>query len=110
MYPNHYFKSQSSTGIKFQKLWSIETSLDLIFEILKNFHHKFLKMKNIQRAHVEHKECEEWEIFNKHTTKGSSQLHFKALSIHFPIQLEDVVFESKLHQCKKMEELSKEIK
>ena len=100
MYPNHYSKSQSSTEIKVQRLWFIKTSSDLSFEILKNFNHKFSKIKNIWRAHVERKEHEEREISNKHTAKGSSQLRFKSLSIHFPIQLEDIVFESKLHRCK----------
>ena len=97
IHPNHSSKSQSSIGIKIQnlqklrRLWFIKTSSDSRSKALKNFHHKSLKIKNIRRTHKEH---EEQEISNKHIAKDSSQFHFKDLSIHFSIQVEDILCSS----------------
>ena len=44
-------------------------------------------IKNIRRIYEEH---EEQEISNKHTTRDPTQFHSKDLSIHFPIQVEDI--------------------
>ena len=100
IHPNHSYKSQSSSGIKIQSLqklqrfWFIKTSSDSSSKALKNFHHKSSKIKKIRRTHKEHEKREEQEISNKHIAKDSSQFHFKDLSIHFSIQVEDILCSS----------------
>ena len=95
IHPNHSYKSQGSSGIKIQNLqklqrfWFIKTSSDSSSKALKNFHHKSSMIKNIRRTHEERKEQ---ETSNKHTTRDSSQFHSKNLLIHFPIQVEEILY------------------
>ena len=46
-------------------------------------------IKNIRRTHEER---EEQETSNKHITRDSSQFDSKNLLIHFPIQVEEILY------------------
>ena len=75
------FKASKS----FQRLWSIKASSDSSSKAPKNSHHKSSKIKNIQRTH------EKQEISNKHIVRDLLQFHSKDLSIHFAINVEDIL-------------------
>ena len=90
IHPNHSSKSQNSTRIKLQslqklqRLWSIKASSDSSSKAPKNFHHKSSKINKIRRTR-------RTRISNKHTARDSLQFHSKNLSIHIPIQVEDIL-------------------
>ena len=47
-------------------------------------------LEKIWRTHKEHEECEEQEISNKHIARNLSQFCSNDVSVHFPIQVEDI--------------------
>ena len=53
----------------------------------KNFNYE----EQSKHSWITQKIHEEWRVSNKHTNVNSLQFHYKDLSIHFPIKVEDIL-------------------